>query len=69
MGEIVRVNDCGFGFLRQPGGGRDIFFHARDFVREEHRREFDDSYVGDFFRFDVVEEADGRLRAANLRRD
>lgn len=61
-GEISRWNDDkGFGFIRPKAGGEEVFLHISAFVGDRRPR------TGDEVRFVTSKDAQGRLRAENVR--
>ena len=55
--------DNGYGFIRLPEGGKDVFFHIRDL---ESGLAFDDSLQERLVEFEIVHSERGQ-RAANVR--
>ena len=50
-GTIVRLNDKGFGFIKQEGAEKDLFFHAT----ELNDVEFNDLKEGEAVTFEVAD--------------
>lgn len=64
LGKIIEWDDArGFGFIRSHGDERRLFFHIRDYRRSGRRPE-----VGEFVRFQVSRQADGRWCAQDVDR-
>lgn len=49
---VKKIEDKGFGFIKQEGGDKDLFFHARAVVGDVV---FDDLNEGDAVTFDIEE--------------
>lgn len=50
-GTIVRIMDKGYGFIKEDGGEKDIFFHSNEVVDAS----FDDLKEGDVVTFEIAE--------------
>ena len=61
-GTIVRLNN-GFGFIKQEGEEKDLFFHANELQNVQ----FDELHKGDELTFEVAEGQKG-LNAVNVSR-
>jgi len=59
-GTIVRLNN-GFGFIKQEGQDKDLFFHANELQNVQ----FDELHEGDELTFEVAEGQKG-LNAVNV---
>jgi CspA family cold shock protein len=61
-GQIVKLMDKGFGFIRRDGHDKDLFFHANDVPNG-----FNELREGDSVTFEVVEGPKG-LAAVNVQK-
>lgn len=65
-GTIAKLNEKGFGFIKQQTDGKDVFFHATGLV---DRSGFDELQIGDPVTFDLDNsDRDGRTRAVRVQR-
>ncbi len=62
-GQIVRIKEQGFGFIKPEDGSKDVFFHAQSLIDVS----FDDLKEGDKVTFDVEQGPKGPA-ATNVRR-
>jgi len=60
-GEIVRLTDRGFGFIKRDGEDKDLFFHSNELKNAQ----FNDLREGDKVTFEVAESPKG-LNAVNV---
>jgi CspA family cold shock protein len=63
-GEIARVMDKGYGFIKREGADKDLFFHAKEL---EEGTEFDSLKEGDKVEFELTEGPKGE-QASNVKK-
>ncbi len=62
-GIVKTVTDRGFGFIKQDGGDKDIFFHEKSLTGALAERKLK---VGDKVTFDIIEAPKGQ-NASNIK--